>query len=353
MLTDIGLGKRIASIVAKRLVTMLAERGEKPDALLISRERYTAHENISQGEVILDGSENASVQFATCCRPVPGDAVVGYLGRGEGLVVHAEDCAVAKRLQYKDSGERFISVEWAKEPVRPFEAGVLVTVTNGKGVPVLAHEPDPAVLRKRHDRDRADMLNDLEGRFAAVSDPDAVYADPEGAAGKTFFGKEQLMRHGSPFIGRLSRKREQLCSVREPVIRHPGDPEQFDVNILLRGGQRHLAAADVCGAPAVFICSSSWICFCSSSIVCSDSFHVSGGLGGEAALGERGGQSAAAAGEQAEDVIGGGADLFHRTLGHLGFILLQFELLALQFYAQGFQSSYRSSSAGRRPAAPD
>jgi GTP diphosphokinase / guanosine-3',5'-bis(diphosphate) 3'-diphosphatase len=133
LLTDIGLGKRIASIVAKRLVTMLAERGERPDALLITRERYTAHENVSQGEVTLDGSENASVQFATCCRPVPGDAIVGYLGRGEGLVVHAEDCAVARRLQHKDS-ERFIGVEWADEPVRPFETGVLVTVTNGKGV---------------------------------------------------------------------------------------------------------------------------------------------------------------------------------------------------------------------------
>jgi GTP diphosphokinase / guanosine-3',5'-bis(diphosphate) 3'-diphosphatase len=133
LLTDIGLGKRIANIVAKRLVTMLAEHGEKPNALLITRERYTAHENVSQGEVVLDGSENASVQFATCCRPVPGDEIVGYLGRGEGLVVHTEDCAVAKRLQHKDS-ERFIGVEWADEPVRPFETSLLVTVSNGKGV---------------------------------------------------------------------------------------------------------------------------------------------------------------------------------------------------------------------------
>jgi GTP diphosphokinase / guanosine-3',5'-bis(diphosphate) 3'-diphosphatase len=133
LLTDIGLGKRIASIVAKRLVTMLAEHGEKPDALLITRERYTAHENVSQGEVTLDGSENASVQYATCCRPVPGDKIVGYLGRGEGLVVHCEDCAVARKLQSRDS-ERFIGVEWAEEPVRPFEASVIVTVTNGKGV---------------------------------------------------------------------------------------------------------------------------------------------------------------------------------------------------------------------------
>ena len=133
LLTDIGLGKRIASIVAKRLVTMLAERGEKPDQLLITRERYTAHENVSQGEVTLDGSENASVQFATCCRPVPGDPILGYLGRGEGLVVHCDDCGVARRLQSRDP-ERFIGVEWSEEPVRPFEASVLVTVTNGKGV---------------------------------------------------------------------------------------------------------------------------------------------------------------------------------------------------------------------------
>jgi GTP pyrophosphokinase len=107
--------------------------GQKPDALLITRERYTAHENVSQGEVTLDGSENASVQFANCCRPVPGDTIVGYLGRGEGLVVHCDDCAVAKRLQHKDA-ERFIGVEWADEPVRPFETNLLVTVANGKGV---------------------------------------------------------------------------------------------------------------------------------------------------------------------------------------------------------------------------
>ncbi|WP_332813354.1 RelA/SpoT family protein [Ramlibacter sp.] len=133
LLTDLGLGKRIAGIVAKRLMTLMAELGEKPDALLITRERYTAHENVSQGSVVLDGSENASVQFAACCRPVPGDAIVGYLGRGEGLVVHLDDCAVARRLQHKDA-ERFIGVDWSEEPVRAFETAILVTVANGKGV---------------------------------------------------------------------------------------------------------------------------------------------------------------------------------------------------------------------------
>ncbi|MES2243720.1 MAG: bifunctional (p)ppGpp synthetase/guanosine-3',5'-bis(diphosphate) 3'-pyrophosphohydrolase [Pseudomonadota bacterium] len=133
LLTDIGLGKRIASMIAKRIVTLLAETGEKPDPLLMSRERYTAHESISQGALVLDGSEGASVKFAPCCRPIPGDAIVGYLGRGEGLVVHTDDCAVAKKLQHRDS-ERFIAVDWSDEPTRAFETGLLVTVTNGKGV---------------------------------------------------------------------------------------------------------------------------------------------------------------------------------------------------------------------------
>ena len=133
LMTDIGLGKRIATMVAKRIVTLLAETGEKPDALLMSRERYVAHDSVSQGGLVLDGGEGASVQFASCCRPIPGDAIVGYLGRGEGLVVHTEDCALAKRLQHRDS-ERFIAVDWSDEPVRAFETNLLVTVSNGKGV---------------------------------------------------------------------------------------------------------------------------------------------------------------------------------------------------------------------------
>ncbi len=132
LLMDIGLGKRIASIVAKRLVVLLSDLGQKPDALLMTRERFTAHETVSQGAITLDGSENASVVYARCCRPLPGDDIVGYLGRGEGLAVHKRDCATARKLEHKDS-ERFIGVEWSDEPLRSFETCIDVTVVNGKG----------------------------------------------------------------------------------------------------------------------------------------------------------------------------------------------------------------------------
>jgi len=134
LLTDVGLGKRIATIVAKRLVSLLAEvNGEKPDALLLTRERFTADPSNKQGVVTLDGSQNASVLYSNCCRPIPGDPILGYLGRGEGLVVHTRVCPVATKLQNKDS-ERFIDVEWSDEPTRPFETEILVSVINGKGV---------------------------------------------------------------------------------------------------------------------------------------------------------------------------------------------------------------------------
>ena len=112
---------------------LLSDSGYKPDAILLSRERFTAHEGTVGGAITLDGSENASVQFAQCCRPVPGDAIVGYLGRGEGLVVHVHDCGTARKLLLKDS-ERFIGVDWSEDPVRAFETGIVVTVNNTKGI---------------------------------------------------------------------------------------------------------------------------------------------------------------------------------------------------------------------------
>ena len=133
LLADIGQGKRIASVAARHMASQLAAAGQRRDALLLSRERYTAHEQLSQGTVLLDGTEGPAVQYAPCCLPVPGDALLGYLERGKGLVVHANGCTIARRLQAHDS-EQFIAVDWADEPARPFETGICVTVTNGKGV---------------------------------------------------------------------------------------------------------------------------------------------------------------------------------------------------------------------------
>jgi guanosine-3',5'-bis(diphosphate) 3'-pyrophosphohydrolase len=134
LMVDIGLGRKIAIIVAKRLSQLMREKGARPDAVTLTLGRYAPDDgNASQGLVFVDGSEGASVQLAPCCRPIPGDAIVGYLGRGEGLLVHTAECHTGKRLFERDS-ERWMRVEWADELTRSFETNVIALVGNGKGV---------------------------------------------------------------------------------------------------------------------------------------------------------------------------------------------------------------------------
>ncbi|RRS02829.1 bifunctional (p)ppGpp synthetase/guanosine-3',5'-bis(diphosphate) 3'-pyrophosphohydrolase [Aquabacterium soli] len=133
LLIDIGLGRKIAPMVAKRIAQIMAEFGERPDALTLTLGRFAAIESPTQGSVIIDGSEGATVQLAPCCRPIPGDPIAGYLGRGEGLVVHTQMCGVGKRLFERDP-DRWIDVGWSDEPTRTFDTDIQVLVANGKGV---------------------------------------------------------------------------------------------------------------------------------------------------------------------------------------------------------------------------
>jgi len=133
LLVDVGLGRKIATIVAKKLARMLVDQGQRPDAVMLSIGRFASDNAPAQGQVMLDGSEGASVRLAACCRPIPGDEVKGYLGRGEGLLVHTAECSIGRKLFQRDA-EHWIATTWAEELTRPFEAAVSLLLNNGKGV---------------------------------------------------------------------------------------------------------------------------------------------------------------------------------------------------------------------------
>lgn len=132
LMVDIGMGRRIASLVAARMTTSMTKQGVRPDALLITQERFNTSNRPFQGAVTLNGDESSSVYYSHCCRPVPGDPILGYLG-GQGLVVHHAQCSNAIKLREKDA-DRFITVDWADDITRLFEVGIVVTVHNNKGV---------------------------------------------------------------------------------------------------------------------------------------------------------------------------------------------------------------------------
>jgi guanosine-3',5'-bis(diphosphate) 3'-pyrophosphohydrolase len=65
---------------------------------------------------IKSGNErNLKIKLARCCNPTIGDAIIGYVSRGRGIIVHRADCP--NRIHIKDFGERMIDVEW--ETVSP------------------------------------------------------------------------------------------------------------------------------------------------------------------------------------------------------------------------------------------
>jgi GTP diphosphokinase / guanosine-3',5'-bis(diphosphate) 3'-diphosphatase len=116
LLADIGLGKRLPAVVARRLL-------KKTDL----------DEGKSIGSVTIRGTEGMAVQLATCCRPIPGDAIIGSIKKGQGLVVHTSECRAIVRSR-KNEPDQWIDVEWDPRTARLFQAAINVTVENQRGV---------------------------------------------------------------------------------------------------------------------------------------------------------------------------------------------------------------------------
>jgi GTP pyrophosphokinase len=134
---DIALGRRAAAIIAKRIQLFIQETsgGEQMRLDADNWDEHTEKELLDKHRqaLIVDGNEGMSVNFASCCHPIPGDEIIGYLGKGEGLQIHTDDCAYVRRIHHKDP-ENWIEVVWAAEIQREFEVAVKVDVKNSKGV---------------------------------------------------------------------------------------------------------------------------------------------------------------------------------------------------------------------------
>ena len=78
-----------------------------------------------QGAIIIDGIGNLLTQLARCCRPLPGDAITGYITRGRGVSVHRADCAQLATLRERDES-RVIAVEWGSRKQASYDVDITV-----------------------------------------------------------------------------------------------------------------------------------------------------------------------------------------------------------------------------------
>jgi len=128
LLADIGLGRRLAAVVARQLAL-----GVVPDAQDEDSASPRASAPLPHAPVVIRGTEGMAVQLANCCHPIPGDAIVGHIRKGQGLAVHQAECLHAQRARRADP-ERWIELQWANDSAANFTVGLDVGVLNERGV---------------------------------------------------------------------------------------------------------------------------------------------------------------------------------------------------------------------------
>lgn len=125
---DIGVGKRIATLVARHIRGLIELESGLPAPVAEHGEMEKQLD-----PVIIHGNEGVSVQMAGCCHPIPGDDIMGQLRRDQGIVVHALDCDIARRQRNKEPA-RWIELIWGHDLGRRFDCRLKILLSNEKGV---------------------------------------------------------------------------------------------------------------------------------------------------------------------------------------------------------------------------
>jgi GTP pyrophosphokinase len=88
----------------------------------------------SENGIIVKGADNLLIRRATCCNPVPGDPIIGYISKGKGITVHRTDCANIRNIREEDRG-RLIEVNWdSPSESRKYYADIQVVSEERKGL---------------------------------------------------------------------------------------------------------------------------------------------------------------------------------------------------------------------------
>lgn len=122
VLEDIGLGNRMAHVVARLMVP------EYSDSELPSE----AGKDSKTSSLAIRGSEGMVMNYAKCCHPIPGDPIIGHISSGRGMVIHTENCNNIAEI--RDNPEKCISVRWDPNVEGEFSVEIRVELENERGI---------------------------------------------------------------------------------------------------------------------------------------------------------------------------------------------------------------------------
>jgi RelA/SpoT family (p)ppGpp synthetase len=120
LLVEVGMGRRPAVLVARALVPV---RDIPPEEQQDAR---------AMRPLVIKGTEGMVMHFAKCCRPIPGDPVVGIVTRGRGMVIHTQTCR--NLSEHRHLPENYLDVQWEPGVDDEFPVEISVTVAEHRGV---------------------------------------------------------------------------------------------------------------------------------------------------------------------------------------------------------------------------
>jgi guanosine-3',5'-bis(diphosphate) 3'-pyrophosphohydrolase len=118
LLEDIGLGNRMAYIVARRLIP-------STDGSQFDTEQ-------DGGSLMIRGTEGMLMTFAKCCYPIPGDPIVGYVSAGRGMIVHTENCNNVAEI--RNDPKKYVQLRWDPTVEGEFTVELRVEVEHQRGI---------------------------------------------------------------------------------------------------------------------------------------------------------------------------------------------------------------------------
>ena len=121
LLEDIGLGNKMPFLIAKRLTQDDINANIKLDDA----------DKSQQTPLIIKGTEGMVITLAKCCRPIPGDAIIGYFNPGKGIVVHHHECRNRSVVRKKHAN--WLDVEWSQDVVGDFSTELRIEILNQRG----------------------------------------------------------------------------------------------------------------------------------------------------------------------------------------------------------------------------
>jgi RelA/SpoT family (p)ppGpp synthetase len=121
LLEDIGLGNKMPFLIAKQLTQDDISANIKLDNT----------DRSQQSPLIIKGTEGMVITLAKCCRPIPGDLIIGYFNPGKGIVVHHNECRNRSIVSKKHTN--WLDVEWCKDAVGDFSTELRIEILNQRG----------------------------------------------------------------------------------------------------------------------------------------------------------------------------------------------------------------------------